>query len=96
MGAEELSAAIVADDADGDRFRARAIPSVVFRYGDRGDWGEPGGAGFVLVEAGPRGDEVKGFHDLGADRSGEASATAELVFSGDPALFVRWCRGAGL
>ena len=53
--------------------------------------GDRGGAqrvGFVVAQAGPGGDEVEDFDDLGAEAAGEPSVTAERVLASDTALFV--------
>ena len=60
---------------------------VVGRGGD-GERIEAGCGGFVVAQAGARGDEVEDFDDLGAEAAGELACAAECVLAGDAALLV--------
>lgn len=80
LGAEQLSAALVAGDRDRDRFGARVVGLVIVDAGHVRGGIESVLSGIGVAQTGPGGYEVEDFDRLGAQRAGELPVAA-VAFS---------------
>lgn len=88
LGAQELTAVLIAGQAQADGAGAGIIGFVVVNIGFKGEGVKTSGSGFFVAEAGTRSDYFKDFDDLRAESSGVLVLAANEVLAGDRALFV--------